>query len=208
MKKENKARIFANNAYAVKTVWEISKKRVLHTALFTAAGYFEWLFTSIFFLRYVINAIETHASFRSIMLFIGICFAVFGSLALYTSYMESVLIPYTDSLIYRKLYSKLYAKARNVELRCFEDAEFYNKYTMALDGAAPKMTKAVDCFFKVLFGTAAAAFAFWSMFSIDPWSVLFVISPIIGNFVFGGLMNKIWGGRYVDSVKITAKRNM
>lgn len=31
--------------------------------------------------------------------------------------------------------------------------------------------------------------------------MLFVISPIIGNFVFGALMNKIWGGRYVDTVK-------
>ena len=63
------------------------------------------------------------------------------------------------------------------------------------------MTASVDFFFSVVFGVVAAAAAFWSMFSIDPWSVLFVISPIIGNFVFGGLMNKIWGGRYVDTVK-------
>lgn len=39
------------------------------------------------------------------------------------------------------------------------------------------------------------------MFSIDPYSVLFVISPIVGNFLFGGLMNKIWSGRYSDNVK-------
>lgn len=92
-------------------------------------------------------------------------------------------------------------KARNVELRCFEDAEFYNRYTMALDGSAQKMTASVNYFFSVVFGVVAAAAAFWSMFCIDPWSVLFVISPIIGNFVFGALMNKIWGGRYVDTVK-------
>ena len=200
-KKESKVRIFANNLYAVKTVWDICKSRVIHTALASITGYAEWIFMSIFFLRYVINAIETEAPFETILFFIGICFVVFCLLAMYDSYSKSVIYPYTDNKIYRTLYRKLYAKARNVELRCFEDADFYNRYTMALDGSAQKMTASVEFFFSVVFGVIAAAAAFWSMFSIDPWSVLFVISPIIGNFVFGGLMNKIWGGRYVDTVK-------
>ena len=162
-------------------------------------------FYEYFFLRYVINAIENEAPFAKILGFIGICFAVFGLLAMYTSYMNSVIVPFTDNKIYRSLYRRLYVKARNVELRCFEDADFYNKYTMALDGSAQKMTKSVEFFFQVIFGVIAAAAAFSSMFMIDPFSVLFVISPIIGNFVFGGLMNKIWGGRYTDNVKNNRK---
>lgn len=204
-KKKSRIKVFANNAYAVRTVWEISKKRVIHTAINSIAGYAEWIFVSIFFLRYVINAIETKAPFGRIMVFVGICFAVFGGFALYDSYMQSAVIPFTDNKIYRTLYKKLYAKARNVELACFEDAGFYNRYTMALDGSAQKMTKSVEFFFQVIFGVAAAAAAFSSMFMIDPFSVLFVISPIIGNFVFGGLMNKIWGGRYTDNVKNNRK---
>ncbi len=200
-KKQSKVRIFANNAYAVKTVWGISKSRVVHTAIGSVVGYVEWIFMSIFFLRYVIGAIENEAPIENILFFIGICFAVFLLLAMYDSYSKSVIYPYTDNKIYRTLYRRLYAKARNVELRCFEDADFYNRYTMALDGSAQKMTTSVNCFFSVVFGVIAAAAAFWSMFSIDKWSVLFVISPIIGNFVFGALMNKIWGGRYVDTVK-------
>ncbi len=200
-KKESKIRIFANNAYAVKTVWQISKSRVIHTAIGSIIGYVEWIFMSIFFLRYVIGAIENEAPVENILFFVGICFVVFLMLAMYDSYSKAVIYPYTDNKIYRTLYRKLYAKARNVELRCFEDADFYNRYTMALDGSAQKMTTSVNCFFSVVFGVVAAAAAFWSMFTIDPWSVLFVISPIIGNFVFGALMNKIWGGRYVDTVK-------
>ena len=196
-----KTKIFINNYYALKTVWSISKSRVIHTAINSVVGYAEWIFMSIFFLRYVIGAIENEAPFEQIMLFIGICFAVFLLLAMYQSYITAVVNPFTDNKIYRILYRKLYGKARNVELRCFEDADFYNRYTMALDGSAQKMTTSVNCFFSVVFGVIAAAAAFWSMFSIDPWSVLFVISPIIGNFVFGALMNKIWGGRYVDTVK-------
>lgn len=192
---------FFNNIYAVKTVLEISRSRVINIALNSVLNYAEWIFMSIFFLRYVIDAIEKEVSFERILFFIGICFVVFLLFAIYDSYTKSVIYPYTDNKIYRTLYRKLYAKARNVELRCFEDEDFYNRYTMALDGSAQKMTASVNYFFSVVFGVVAAAAAFWSMFSIDPWSVLFVISPIIGNFVFGALMNKIWGGRYVDTVK-------
>ena len=200
-KKESKIRIFANNFYAVKTIWSISKSRIIHMMIDNIAGYAEWIFMAIFFLRYVINAIETEAPVEQIMLFIGICFVVCGSIAVYQSFLNSTVIPFTDNKIYRTLYKRLYAKARNVELRCFEDAEFYNRYTMALENSAAKMTSSVNMLFEVLFGAVAALASFWSMFTIDPWSVLFVISPIIGNFVFGALMNKIWGGRYVDTVK-------
>lgn len=201
MKQKEKPKLFLNNLYAVKTVWGISKTRVIHAALSSVAGYAEWIFMSIFFLRYVIGAIEREAPFETILFFIGICFAVFLLLAGYEGWLNAVINPYTDNKIYRVLYRRLYAKAGNVELRCFEDADFYNRYTMALDGSAQKMTGSVNYFFSVIFGVIAAAAAFWSMFSIDPYSVLFVISPIVGNFVFGGLMSKIWGGRYVDNVK-------
>ena len=199
--KNRKLKTFSNNSYAVKTVWQISKSRVIHTALKSLSGYFEWIFMSIFFLRYVINAIEIEAPFSTILIFIGICFAVFSMFSMYNSYINAKIVPYTDNKIYRELYKKLYKKSRNVELSCYEDADFYNKYTMALDGAPQKMTKSVEYFFQSIFGIIAAAAAFYSMFRIDAYSVLFVISPIIGNFVFGGLMNKIWGGRYVDDVK-------
>lgn len=201
MKQKEKPKLFLNNLYAVKTVWGISKARVIHTALSSVAGYAEWIFMSVFFLRYVIGAIEREAPFETILVFIGICFAVFLILAGYEGWLNAAVYPYTDNKIYRVLYRRLYAKAGNVELRCFEDADFYNRYTMALDGSAQKMTSSVNYFFSVIFGVIAAAAAFWSMFSIDPYSVLFVISPIVGNFVFGGLMSKIWGGRYMDNVK-------
>lgn len=74
MKNKRRWRTFANNAYAVKIVWNISKHRVIHTVLYSIVGYAEWIFMSIFFLRYVINQIETGAPFEKMLIFIGICF--------------------------------------------------------------------------------------------------------------------------------------
>lgn len=99
------------------------------------------------------------------------------------------MVPYSDNKIYGELYRKIYVKAQNVRWECFEDVDFYNRYIMALDGSAIKMMKVVDNFYGIIIGVGASAVAFSTMVLIDPCSVLFVISPIIGNFGFGRLMN-------------------
>jgi ATP-binding cassette subfamily B protein len=198
---ESRFRIFANNAYAVKTVWGLSKKRVITNAAVSIAGYAEWVLTSIFFLRYIVTQIENEAPFANIMIAIAIFYGMLLLFTILNNRYNGVTVPITNNIIRKNLYRKIYKKARNVELRCFENADFYNRYTAALDGAAEKMTGAVDNFFGILFGVIAGAAAFSAMFSIDKYSVLFVISPIIGNFVFGALMNKVYTGRYQDGIR-------
>jgi ATP-binding cassette subfamily B protein len=206
MKKKNSPeesffRILANNTYAVKTVWGLSKKRVITNAAVSITGYAEWVLTSIFFLRYVVSQIENEAPFANIMIAIGIFYGAILLFTILNNRYQGAIVPVTSNIIRKNLYRQIYKKARNVELRCFENAEFYNRYTAAFDGAADKMTGAVDNFFGILFGLVAAAVAFSAMFAIDKYSVLFVISPLIGNFVFGALMNKVYTGRYEDGVR-------
>lgn len=189
-----------NNFYAIKMCFQISKSRVVHTAITRVFGYFSWLFYSIFFMRYVIKSIENERDFEDILRFIIISSAIISIITLYDRYVSNYVKTLTGTLIFQGLYQKLYHKSRNVELRCFEDAEFYNKYTMALDGASDRLENMVENFFGVIFGVVAASLAFYSMYSIDHLAIFFIIFPIIGNFVFGGVMNRIYTKRYQDDV--------
>ena len=147
-------------------------------------GYFEWLFYSAFFMRYVINALETEQAFSTIMIFLGITISVFASLSLYSNYVEGKVIPVSKEIVYKKLNLLLYEKSANVELACFEDNEFYDTYTLALDKATENLIDTVKNIWGVIFGVIASIAAFVLMFEVDPWSVLFILFPIIGNFVF------------------------
>ncbi|MDP4089624.1 MAG: ABC transporter ATP-binding protein [Bacillota bacterium] len=189
-----------NNIYAMKLVWGFDKPIILHAMMLSVLGYFEWIFYSAFFMRYLINAFEKNMSFQSILVFILICGVVFIFIALYRSYTNNVTIPLTNTKIYQGLYMRLYQKARNVELSCFEDSEFYNKYTMAIDGAGDRIQSVVQNVWGILTGVAATVIVFYSMYDIDKIAVLFVIFPIIGNFVFGGIMNKLVLKRYKEGV--------
>lgn len=189
-----------NNIFAIKMGWTLSKSRILHEFILASLGYFEWIFFSAVFMRYIINAIENEKGFEYIFQFILVTCLIFVLIAIYRSYTSNVTFPLNDTVIYQGLYEKLYQKARNVELSCFENPEFYNKYTMAIDGAGEKITSVIKNVWGVITGVVATVIAFYSMYSIDKVAVLFVIFPIIGNFFFGGILNKLELKRYEENI--------
>lgn len=180
-----------NNLYALRLLWELSPSQVIHQAVVRLLGYFEWLFYSAFFMRYVINALETKQEFISILTFLCITVVVFASISLYNSYVNGKVIPITHAQVYKRLNLKLFEKSSKVELACFEDSEFYNTYTLAMDKAEEQLMNTVGNIWGVIFGLIAAVVSFWLMYDVDALSVLFVLFPIIGNFVFDRWIGQI-----------------
>lgn len=125
------------------------------------------------------------------MIFIGITVAVFASMAFYNSYILGSVKPVTDAEVNKKLYQKLFKKSRNVELECFENSDFYDKYTLAMKNADTRLIETVDQLFGLLFGFVASICAFVFMFQVDSLSVFFILLPIIGNFYFRILNSRV-----------------
>lgn len=182
--KLRKSRAVANNLFAMNLLGKICPSMVVHKCISCFLGYFEWLFYSAFFMRYVIDSLSNGDSFRKIMVFVVIVASVEGLMALYDRALVGSIFPVNQAVINRGLYRKLFRKSRNVELSCFEDSDFYDRYTLAMERADERLITTVEAAFKVVFGAIASICAFKFMYDVDKISVLFVILPVIGNFVF------------------------
>lgn len=199
--KENKlsfAKTLKNDWYALKLGFTISKSLVVNSFFMRLAGYFEWVFFDAIFLREIVGALDAGKSFHEIIAFIAVCGVAFFLINLYTNYADNVILPLQTTRLYGGVYRKLYAKARNVELRCYEDPDFYNRYTMAMDGAEAKVSAIITSFWGVLVGAVATAAVFGFMYEIDHFAVLFIICPLVGNFLFGNWKNKYEFKRYQE----------
>lgn len=188
--KMKKTRALGNILYSIRLMWGIKKGAILHSALTRAFDYIAWVFYSYFFIRYIVGAIQQEESFYHILRFILISGGFFMVVAIYYSFINGAYIPMASATVYQRLYRKLYQKASNVELRCFEDSSFYNRYTLAVDGASDKLIQIIQNFFGIITGGIAAIVVFSTMFMIDKLVVLFIVSPILGNFLFGYLYHK------------------
>lgn len=191
-------RTLANDWYALKLGFAYSKPLVIHTFIMVTLGYFEWVFFDAIFMREIVNGLDQNVGFTRIFTFILICGAFFALTNLHGNYAENVVVPLEMTRLYGGIYKQLYKKAKNVELRCYEDAEFYNKYTMAMDGADEKMYRIISSFCGIFSGGFATVAVFYFMFQIDHYAVLFIICPLLGNFVFGNIKNKYEFKRYQE----------
>ncbi|MCR5209939.1 MAG: ABC transporter ATP-binding protein/permease [Lachnospiraceae bacterium] len=187
-----------NSWFALKLAAGICPGLIVHTVILWIVGQGEWVFFDGVFMKVIVNALSEGRSFKSIFGFILICGAVFCVLALYSEYVEDVVYPLKTNRLYGGIYRKLYAKAKNVELSCYEDPDFYNRYTMAMDGAEVKIVAVIKGMIGAVIGTVASASVFYMMYDIDHYAMLFIISPLIGNFLFGNLKNKYEFKRYKE----------
>ena len=202
-KKQNKlsfGQMVSNNIYAMKLAGKYSRAMVVAGLFFAIFGYFEWVYFDGIYMRKIIEALDNDAPFRSVMTFIIISAAIFFVMNIYQKYADNVIFPLGAVKLYGGVYKELFAKAKNVELRCYEDSDFYDKYTMAMDGAEEKILLIVRSFWEFLVSIPALIAVFYFMFDIDHYAVLFIISPLIGNFIFGNYKQKYEYKRYQAQV--------
>lgn len=187
-----------NDCYALKLGLSMEKSLVIHGFFIQMSGYFEWVFFDAVFIRHIVGALEQNQDFQVVFRFILMCGMAFFLLSVYGNYVENVVYPLSSARLYYGVYAMLYGKAGNVELQCYEDSEFYNRYTMSMDNADTKILEIIWNLWGALGGTAAAAAVFWFMYQIDHYAVLFILSPLLGNFVFGHFKNKQEFKRYTE----------
>jgi len=189
-----------NNLYIMGFAWHICPGRVISSGIYFGLDQFEYLFFSGFFMKKVLSLIETGGSLKDILVFLGLTAGLFFLIFLFNGWYENYLVPVTDVKVYQGLYRTLYQKAGNDDLACFEDSEFYNRYMLAMAESDQRLIQTIDNVWRILLGTLAVAVSWVMMIRIDRWVLLFVIGPIIGNFVFASALNKLSYRIYEESM--------
>lgn len=198
-------RIIRNNFYAMKEAMAISKERVFCSLIKSLIEYLLWVFYSAFFVRFILDALENEKPLEEILLAIAIIGGISLILELFLYYSSNVLVPAWNIKIFHALYKKVYQKAENVEVGCYENREFYDKFSTAIDDMGNKLCQCVDNMSTVVCGIIGGIFACYTMVEIDSWTVVFLVAPLLGNFLFAPKMNKIFYDRYQDGVPYDRK---
>lgn len=200
IKKSGAAQTLKNNLYIMGFARRICPARVFASGVRAGLDEFEYLFFSGYFIKKVLSLIETGGSFQEILFFLGFTVGLFFLVFLYNGWYDNLLVPVTDVKIYQGLYRTLYQKAGNDDLSCFENSDFYNQYMMAMAESDKRLISTIDNLWQIIIGTAAVAVSWVMMIRIDRWVILFVLAPIIGNFVFASSLNKLSYRIYEESM--------
>ena len=182
-------RTFSSCKFALEVGWKISRKRVILEFLQWILFHVDWLIVSCVLIRFILDMAMKRTSFEKMMLYVWSVVALEALLEIYSRFFETYIKPVTDVKLYDGINTMLYDKACQVDMRCFEDSEFYNEYMMAVSQAHIKLPETLQGVCQILARFVAMIVGTVIIYQIDRLAVLFVIFPILGNFVFYGILN-------------------
>ena len=182
-------RTFSSCKFALGVGWKISKKRVILEFLHWAFMYVDWLIVSCVLIRFILDMAMKQTSFDKMMLYVWSVVILEALLNIFSRYFEACVKPVTDVKLYNGINKMLYDKVCQVDMRCFEDSEFYNEYMMAVSQAHVKLPETMEGVCQILARFVAMIGGMVIIYQIDRLAALFIIFPILGNFVFYGVLN-------------------
>ena len=191
---------FKNIIYLLRLAYGFSKSFVINSIIKQIIRSLLWVFYSAYFVRFILNVIEMEYPLETIFISIGIVGGVSLILQIYLYYCDYILLPRQRVIIFQGMYNMIYKKSVNVEVACYEDTVFYNKFSIALDGASDKICEGVNNVSQVVSGIIGAIAAGFAMFEIDKFAIIFLIAPHLGNFVIAPKLNVIANKRYKDTI--------
>ena len=155
--------------------------------------YFGWsVFGSIinflsgsYLLRLVINKMQNPDALTSVLLYIGIIFALNVLYRLVIGWINNKLYPRYNIKIVGEFQQMLFDKARRVELACYEDPAFYDKYVKVMDTAYNRSMNVIYALDRLIWNGVSFFANAALLYIIDPWFIVFGLFPLLL-----GLLNK------------------
>ena len=182
-KKLSVKRTWQNNLFALR---EVGKASPIYLAVYLGATVIYGLldfFTGAYLLREIVNAVERGEDLSGLVVYVAIFMAVSVLFYLALNWFWNVISPKMEEKISLQIQKKLFRKASEVELACYENPSFYDKYVRAMDeaqGRVYQVLNTLDTLLRHIITTSANSFL---LFFIDPWLMLFALFPLLLGFL-------------------------
>ncbi len=176
--------VLSNNLFMLKHIGKVSPWRIPSIMIDAMADWSKGLIFRVFVVGYVLNQIQSSASLQKIFFVVGLLALLSFACHLVNILLKNCFFPQSDLKIQSHFMKLAFDKAREVDLECYENVEYYERHIRALNALKSRPRMVLDSI-ELLFG---ALFGFLSLsglaLSLDGSMIFFIGLQIIANFVF------------------------
>ena len=178
-----KVPVFKNIAYALKIVWQCDKKLLIGYLInHFATNIFALYIQNILFLKVLLGILDSGKDFRSYantLITFLLCALTLRATSWFTNYIISV----AAKNVLKELNNKIFDKAITLDVECYENPEFYDKYQRAtnvlawsyFDFVCSSVAGIVSC-------VVSLALVIGTVSTINPKYLIFLL-PVVLVFV-------------------------
>lgn len=176
-------RNISNTLFALKSIWSVSKAYFIFYFLITLLYAPLDFLQGSYLMRVIVNGLEKGTPASVIFTYIGIVGGATVLINAANSFYWNVVSPGMYEKINNSIQKKLFKKAAEVELACYETPEFYNKYVKAMDEAKNRIMRVMNTLDNLIWRVVSLLCNSFLLFYIDPLLIVFGLFPLILGFV-------------------------
>ena len=126
-----KVPVLKNVIFALKLVWEADKKLLICWLISEISNKVLSMYVqNILFLKVLLSIIDGDADFKTYFTYLLLFFLVFLSVKVFSAYAERTKL-ISAKVVYKRLNNKIFQKAIQLDVSCYENPDFYDKYQRA-----------------------------------------------------------------------------
>lgn len=193
--------VFKNIKYALKLVWKCDKRLLLSYILGSfASNVFSLFIQNILFLKVLLSMLDTSVSFGDYAVVL-LCFLFSSAFLLAVRWGSNYVVNVSDKVVLKNLNNMIFEKAITLDIECYENPQFYDKYQRATDVLAFGFFDLVcSAVADILSSVFSLCLVIGTVSIINPMYLVFLIPTL---FVFGieTLKTKLFFKRDMEMTK-------
>lgn len=199
-------RIAANNLFMLKIIHKAAPKLLATNTLFHLFFSLADFFTGTLLLRYIINGIGNGLSFTNLCILLIIYVVVYLVFRYLSDLYFNGKYPTYRNEIHRAVHSLVYKKAAEVELACYENPKFYDKFQKAIEECAMRTDEVLNSITQITYMFFRFSANFALLVAIDPWLLAFALLPLI-TIPLNAKANKLAYKRTTETREVNRHRD-
>lgn len=181
----------SNIGYIMKMLWKGDKGIVFYSMFKAMTENIFYVFFFVWLTKYIYSCIDRRAPFSELVGVVLIMCGIHVLLHISSAGHQLYLKTHTPE-VYRYIYGKVIDKSIQMEYRRFEQPDFYDKFTRALNESAARGLETLEIFAWFCANVTAAAIAVGMVIGTDPVLLVFILPSVAASLYFGSKAGEVY----------------
>ena len=183
--------IAGNNLFMLRIAWKIAPEVIFSLLVSNIIGSVMGFVLDVWLLRQIVNGFQAGMNMLSLLLLV---IALNGGMVVYNIIVEAyfqIRYPVLQLKISEHLQKMIFKKSGEVELACYEDKEFYDKFIKAANDLNNRFWQVIGSMTGLVSFLLSLSLNALFVLTIDPLLFVFAIFPAVVTFFLGKKRNKV-----------------
>ena len=183
-KKLKTSRMISNNLLMLGYIFKYTPGLIIYNVVLKIIKAVAGVLSYIYVAKCVLDAVQKEKTIQDVLVIIIAAVGVNVLMILLQSVYDGSFFPQKQEVLFRKMHSELFLKARNMELACYDNPKFYTDFVWAMGEANEKALEVLESLGEFIYNLTSIAGIIAIIASVDLWGIL--VAVIVVSFSFAG----------------------